>query len=134
MGKQQNDILSRNDALVADTNRLDAEVLARERRINHHKEEVARQTRFYDNEKKRRIRLESKHSEDRAELDTFQQQMKQMAKEITVFKKEDDKKEKGIADLQRSADMQQKIILHERQNKLAEQEKVSLTERNVSRL
>merc|ERR1712032_404759 len=121
-------------SMAAELNMFQAQTNEFKYEIQRLEQENSDLKRFYDGEKKRRIRLESKRSEDKTERETLQQQMKQMGKEITIFKKENDKKEKGIADLQRNADMQQKVILRERQNKLEEQEKVSLTERNVARL
>ena len=57
--------------------------------------------------------------DDEDELETYQQQVKQMPKDITSCKKGNGKRGKGIADHQHNADMKQRLILRERRSKLS---------------
>ena len=117
-----------------ETQRLEQEVLSRDREINKTREEKEKLRKKLGYEKKKVGRLENFRAEEKMERDMLQEQINHLNKEIVSLKKDIEAKQKSINELHRANDVTEKSLRRAEELSREQIEKVGIGERANRRL
>lgn len=131
---EKDEQIRKNEVLRVENQRIETELLNRDKEINKTRDEKENLRKKLGYEKKKVGRLENFRAEEKMERDMLQEQINHLNKEIVSLKKDIEMKQKSINELHRANDVTEKLLRRAEDLSREQTEKVGIGERANRRL